>query len=290
MNFHQDFDIVVNGYHKVISVRNNNMFLQRLITTLILVPLIIFMLFYANPWVLGVLLLIVYGAAIQEYWQLIPLKSNVIKIVYGMLLLVGCWACGLLFPYWLVVGLIIWVLLLIAILSFPLSQVLWGYPFVVGSIGVLILPLFIQSMIHVYFMPQGKALLLYLFCLVWAADIGAYITGKRWGAHRLIRRVSPGKSWEGVLGGFSLALLVALCAYFYFIPAHGKTWFILAIFITIISIVGDLLMSMLKRRCHVKDTGSLIPGHGGVLDRLDSLIAALPLFCFIIGSVDISLA
>jgi phosphatidate cytidylyltransferase len=185
-----------------------------------------------------------------------------------------------LFSYWLTIGLVAWVFICIAILTFPKSQQYWGYPVIVACICFLLLPLFIQSLIHLYYLPQGKTLLLYLLFLIWASDIGAYITGKRFGKHKLIPQVSPGKSWEGVMGGFLLAMAIAVISSMYFKPISLFFWFGLAIFTVIISIFGDLFISILKRRCHLKDTGTLIPGHGGVLDRLDSLIAALPLFYF----------
>ena len=126
--------------------------------------------------------------------------------------------------------------------------------------------------------PQGKDLIVYIFCLVWAADVGAYVTGRLWGKHKLIPQVSPGKSVEGALGGLASVLIISLLAYFYFKPTQVTLWFLLAGLISLISIVGDLFISILKRRCHVKDTGRIFPGHGGILDRFDSLIAVLPVY------------
>ena len=96
----------------------------------------------------------------------------------------------------------------------------------------------------------------------------------------MIPHVSPGKTIEGATGGFAMAMLVSLVGYVYFKPAHALIWFVVAVCTILISMLGDLFISMLKRRCHLKDTGQLIPGHGGVLDRLDSLLAATPLFYF----------
>jgi len=181
----------------------------------------------------------------------------------------------------------VWIFICIAIITFPDSQRYWGYPFIVATIFLLLLPLFGQSLIHLYYLPLGKGLLVYLLCLIWASDVGAYVTGKRLGKHKLIPQVSPGKSWEGALGGGILAMIVAVIGCIYFRPASLGNWFLLAALTVTISIFGDLFISILKRRCHLKDTGSLIPGHGGILDRLDSLIAALPLFYF--GLINIPL-
>lgn len=256
------------------------MFMQRLITTLVLVPLVLVILFYAPAWFLGGITLLILLAAGRECWQLIPLLTLPLQIAYLLLLLLGLWACGFLFSYWLVVGLVLWVFNCIAILTFPKSQNYWGYPAVVAGACFLLLPLFIQCLIHLYYLPNGKALLVYLLFLIWASDIGAYITGKRFGKHKLIPQVSPGKSWEGASGGYFLAMIVAWVGFLCFKPSSILLWFVLAFLTVTISIFGDLFISILKRRCHLKDTGTLIPGHGGVLDRLDSMIAALPLFYF----------
>lgn len=256
------------------------MFMQRLITSLILAPLVLITLFYANPWILGAVLLCVTVLAGVEYWGLIPITSVLGRLGYQAALIAAAWCCGYVFAYWLILGLLTWVLVCIAIITYPQSQRIWGFPFTVAILSLILFPLFIQSIIHVYFLPQGKTLILYLLFLIWAADIGAYLTGKCWGKTKLIPQVSPGKSWEGVSGGFVLAMLVACAGYYYFTPHMALLWFGLAVINVIISIFGDLFISILKRRCQLKDTGALIPGHGGILDRLDSLIAALPVFYF----------
>ena len=254
------------------------MFMQRLITTLVLVPIVLLMLFYASPSLLGGVLLLATLAAGRECWLLVPITTPMEKAAYLLTLLLGVWLCGYLFPYWQTAGLVLWLLVYLSVLSFPTSQTYWGSRLVVAVVLLIVLSLFVQSLIRVYALPQGKSLLLYLLFLIWAADVGAYLAGKRWGKHRLIPQVSPGKSWEGVLGGFVLSLLVAMGGYVYFSPYSVIIWVAVAVITVIISIFGDLFISILKRRCHLKDTGTLIPGHGGVLDRLDSLIAALPVF------------
>jgi len=256
------------------------MFMQRLITSIILIPLVLLILFYGPTWLLMGIVVLILLAAGRECWQLIPLNTLIVQLGYLGLLLLGLWACGQLFNPWLIVGLVLWFCIFMAILSFPQSQAYWGHVSIVALTCLVLLPLFLQSLMHLYFLPQGKALILYLLCLVWAADIGAYLAGKRCGKHKLIPKVSPGKSWEGAAGGLLLVLIVALVSLTYFHPPSLIAWFGLAVLIAIISIFGDLFISILKRRCNLKDTGNLIPGHGGILDRLDSLIAALPFFYF----------
>lgn len=256
------------------------MFLQRFITTLILVPLVLWLIFYGNYWLLSGIILFVFLALSRECFQLIPLKKWSIQAGFIVLMLLCLWGCGYLFDYWLLLGLIIWVFIVLAIVTFPKSQQYWGYPVIVASLCLLLLPLLVQSLIHLYRLPQGKALLVSLLVLIWISDTGAYICGKLIGKHKIIPQVSPGKSWEGVVGGFIFSMSVAWIAYFYVHPVAKAHWFILVLCTIIIAFFGDLFISILKRRCHLKDTGTLIPGHGGLLDRLDSLIAALPFFYF----------
>ncbi|MEX1265985.1 MAG: phosphatidate cytidylyltransferase, partial [Woeseia sp.] len=121
------------------------------------------------------------------------------------------------------------------------------------------------------------ALLLFMLVVVWAADIGAYFSGKTFGRVKLAPSISPGKTWEGVIGGLLLVLvLVVLRGYW-----AGDNLAVLVPFcvaVALLSVVGDLTVSIFKRNAGVKDSGKLFPGHGGLLDRIDSVTAASPLF------------
>ena len=124
---------------------------------------------------------------------------------------------------------------------------------------------------------KGPELLLFALLIVWIADIGAYFVGKGFGRVKLAPQISPGKTWEGVLGGISAAVIPAAMGSKAFEIDIAVLWpFCLAV--AMVSIVGDLTVSMFKRSAGVKDSGSLFPGHGGVLDRVDSVAAAAPLF------------
>ena len=123
--------------------------------------------------------------------------------------------------------------------------------------------------------PRGAEWVLFCLLLVWMADIGAYFAGRRFGRRRLAPEVSPGKTWEGVLGGVAACIPVAVGGSFWFsVPLGG--FLVLCLAAVACSIVGDLTESLLKRFAGVKDSGTLFPGHGGVMDRIDSLTAAAP--------------
>ncbi|MCH4810642.1 phosphatidate cytidylyltransferase [Vreelandella neptunia] len=126
----------------------------------------------------------------------------------------------------------------------------------------------------------GMAWLLFVLLLVWCADIGAYFVGRNWGKRKLAPHVSPGKSWEGVYGGLAATAILAIL-FALWLPlglVGGITLMLVTAVVTLASVLGDLLESMLKRYRNIKDSSQLLPGHGGVLDRMDSLTAAIPLF------------
>jgi phosphatidate cytidylyltransferase len=127
--------------------------------------------------------------------------------------------------------------------------------------------------------PHGGAWTLYALVIVWAADTGGYFAGRRFGRFRLAPKVSPGKTWEGVLGALALGVPVALLGSVLFAVA-ALPLLLISIVAIAFSVVGDLTESMFKRHAGVKDSGWLIPGHGGVMDRIDSLTAAAPIFLF----------
>ena len=129
---------------------------------------------------------------------------------------------------------------------------------------------------------QRPELLLFALLIVWVADIGAYFVGKAFGKVKLASQISPGKTWEGVLGGLSAVMVLAASGgQVLRIDISVLVPFCLAV--AMLSIVGDLTVSMFKRNAGVKDSGSLFPGHGGVLDRIDSVTAAAPLFALGLG-------
>ncbi len=140
--------------------------------------------------------------------------------------------------------------------------------------ALLLVPLFV-ALVLLY--RLGPPYLLFSLVIVWAADAGAYFVGKSIGRVKLAKNISPGKTWEGAIGGLTVVLLLALVvANWAGVQIAVLLPFCLAV--AALSIVGDLTVSMFKRTAGVKDSGSLFPGHGGVLDRIDSIAAAAPLF------------
>jgi phosphatidate cytidylyltransferase len=119
----------------------------------------------------------------------------------------------------------------------------------------------------------------FLFIL-WMNDVGAYIIGSLFGKHKLFERISPGKTWEGSIGGAFFALLLAWGLSFMFVQLDVMHWMVLSLIIVLFGTLGDLVESMLKRSLGIKDTGSLLPGHGGLLDRFDAVLLSVP-FVFV---------
>lgn len=169
---------------------------------------------------------------------------------------------------------------------------LWAYPcrlptsFVMISGTITLLPAWFL-LVHLHGSDrQGPLVVLVLIAIIWAADIGAYFFGRKFGRIKLAIKISPAKTWEGVIGGLILAAVVALFASIA-LNISSAAFVSIALAAAIASVVGDLTISMLKRYAGLKDSGWLLPGHGGVLDRIDSVSAAVPFFFFGIQVVGI---
>ena len=203
-----------------------------------------------------------------------------------LLSLVYVAACGYFFHGFLQSPALVEGLLLAAAVFWVLAAPVWlasGFPAVpyglAAPIGLLIL---VPTGVATVLLPPDQ--LLVLLGLTWIADTAAYLSGRAFGRRKLAPAISPGKTWEGAIGAAVACLIYAMiCAMF--IPSlrarvQGAVWlwYLLgAAFLLIASIVGDLLESAVKRRAGAKDSGVLLPGHGGILDRIDSVTAALPL-------------
>jgi len=182
---------------------------------------------------------------------------------------------------WLVIPpVLFWILVMILIRNTPTGvlnlQLKTRYKVLIGWFILLSAWMFLSRLRSFY----GPEMTMYFFILIWVADISAYFAGKKWGKTKLAPEISPGKTVAGMYGALisGLVCAVVLSLIYGFQPMIALDFVLLSVLTVLISIYGDLFVSVVKRQRGVKDTGALLPGHGGVLDRVDSLIAAIPFF------------
>jgi len=275
---------------------------QRLITAAILIPLVVWSIFSLPTHILSMVFAAILAAGAWEWAALLGLASIFTRISYVITIIViialGSWAVMNPVTLYIVLGITLawWVGALMWIQRYSLSvahhdhvdgvmsikndtRLRWYFGF--AGILVFMPPWIALVVIHDEGL-FGPYWVLFILILIWGADSGAYFVGRRWGTMKLAPYVSPGKTWEGVLGACIVTLLLAIIGSLVFkVPGSGQLAFImLCLATTLFSIVGDLLESMLKRQAGVKDSGHLLPGHGGVLDRIDSLVSGMPVFVF----------
>jgi phosphatidate cytidylyltransferase len=176
-----------------------------------------------------------------------------------------------------------WLLAFVAVVAWQRDTGFAWFEFAAVRVGAGVLILYPSWVSLVWLHEQRPTMVLFVMVLIWVADSAAYFAGRQFGRRKLASRVSPGKSWEGVAGG----LLAVMCLAAGVAVASDHSMEVSALFVglsfvvAVASVLGDLIESLFKRRAGVKDSGTLIPGHGGVLDRIDSLTAAGP--CFALG-------
>jgi phosphatidate cytidylyltransferase len=204
----------------------------------------------------------------------------------GRLVYAAACAIGMLALYLYADSGVLYALLIVAVVGLLLAFVaVLTYPrkFGMGTVGaagfVALVPSWLLLVRLHGELPLGHALAMTAVAIVWAADVGAYTCGRAFGRIKLAPAVSPGKTWEGVAGGLISAAAAAwLAAIQIGLPAG--TLLALGVLTALASVVGDLAVSVFKRNVGLKDTGTLLPGHGGIMDRIDSLTAAIPVFVF----------
>lgn len=256
---------------------------HRLLTVLVLIVLILLAIwFLPMPW-FAVLIGIVVAWGAWEWSTLAGLKNYYARGLYVILISAALWASYYLPVFWiLMASLIIWLWVAAAILcyAFDLAPLGFQYSFTKIIVGFFTLVPAWLAVIALREDIGGPGWLLFGFMLIWAMDSGAYVAGRLWGKHTLISRVSPKKTWEGLWGGVISALLIAIIAALISELSLYRVFLfcVLALITVIFAIFGDLFESLLKRQSGVKDSGQLLPGHGGILDRIDSILAALPIF------------
>lgn len=183
------------------------------------------------------------------------------------------------------IPLIFWMLMLLFLLLFPKGERFWKSKALGLLAGLFVL---LPSLAALNFLRTTESYtlwILYLLIFIWTADIVAYYVGKKFGKHKLAPKISPGKTFEGAMGAFIGVTLLSSAFYYifrsqdyFFVQLPIWYWLLLNTLIFIFSIVGDLFESAFKRVRHLKDSGQILPGHGGLLDRIDSLTAASPIF------------
>ncbi len=260
---------------------------QRVLTALVLAVCFLSILFYL-PWQwFAAFTLVVFGLGAWEWSRLAGIKLPLFRVLYTLLtalltvaiVWVTDWtANGELMRWFLVAACCWWAFSFFWIQGYPGSAIIWGSPIVRMIMGLLVIVPAWVGCYYVRSQPNGEWLILFVVFLVASADIGAFFSGKAFGVKKLAPEVSPGKSWEGVWGGLLMAVVLGVL---FNLAFSGKGWFPLVALVVptaLVSIVGDLLESMVKRHSGVKDSSQLLPGHGGVLDRIDGLVAAVPVF------------
>ncbi|WP_445766649.1 phosphatidate cytidylyltransferase [Rheinheimera sp.] len=281
------------------------MFKQRVITALLLAPLALAAVFFLPLSGFAVFISVAFLLGAWEWsgfcglankamrWVYVALTAVLFALLYWQLPVVPRFPIesNILLSSMLLLGVAWWLCAVALVLSFPRSQRLWAKrDWLKALMGWLTLipawvaVLFIRSTDYTASSFTGAWLIFCLLALVWAADIGGYIVGKPFGKHKLLPKVSPGKTVEGMLGGVALvAIVVTVVAALQDWPAQTGIWYSAALLLTVLSVFGDLTESMFKRVAGKKDSGAFLPGHGGILDRIDSLTATAPLFALFIA-------
>lgn len=260
----------------------------RVLTALLLAPLAIWAtLVLPNVW-FAVILGIIFSLGAWEWSRLAGLRQTAARAAYValfVLLLVGLLDRASMaesLPWLIVLAVLWWVAALCFILIYPRASRLWiARPGRLAVAGLLCLLPGWAALVALHAQgAQGPQYVLFLLLLIWGADVGAYFAGHRFGRSKLAPAVSPGKTWAGVWGAMATTAIVTLGGtYLLGLSMHVLLWLLpLTLFTVAVSIVGDLTESMFKRLADVKDSGGLLPGHGGILDRIDSLTAAAPMF------------
>lgn len=282
---------------------------QRIITALILAPAAISAIFYLPINYFAILLMAIVGIGSWEWARFMGLVDTIQRLGYVVMTSAIIAALWVLLPVddtWLVItgvqheitsilwlSVIWWLFAALLMFLYPKSSAFWANnKLIIALFGWLtLIPTWLAFMVlrtNSYLLDefQGAQLLMYLFMLVWSADVGAYFVGKSLGKRKLMPNVSPGKTIEGFLGGVVCAGILTVIVGLSLEWSSDKfmTALLVTLLITSISVLGDLTESMFKRQAGVKDSGTILPGHGGILDRIDSLTATAPVFalCYIL--------
>jgi phosphatidate cytidylyltransferase len=253
---------------------------QRVITALVLAPFVLLVILWVpHPVTAAVLALLVVAGAWE--WSAFPGFNHTAARFAYVAFIAAClgmaWYAGVesMESDLLLYAALAWWLLALMWIALAPANVNRATAAIAGLFALV--PVWV-ALVRLHAQPEwGPQLMLFLLLLVVAADIGAYFAGRALGRHKLAPRVSPGKTWEGVGGGLLAAAAMAAAGVWWF-DMDTLPFMALCIVVAIASVVGDLTESLFKRHAGLKDSGTLLPGHGGVLDRVDSVTAAAPVF------------
>lgn len=255
----------------------------RIITGIILAVIAILAVFCLPLWAFAVFISVLMILAVIEWLALARCRHWWLKLLY-LIAVALVTVLGMQQPAILATVASLWWLFAVLVLLTPMRQSrLWGRRMVLLPLGVLIFAAAWVSAVTLH--DMSRALLFYLMLLVALADTGAYFTGRWCGRHLLAPAISPKKTIEGLVGGGILATAVSVWVVPYFPVRYQLSdwkWVLITIGLVLLSVCGDLFESLIKRRVNIKDSGALLPGHGGILDRLDSLILVLPILLVIL--------
>ncbi|WP_158970786.1 phosphatidate cytidylyltransferase [Paraglaciecola sp. L3A3] len=277
---------------------------QRIITALILAPLALCAILFLPLWSFEILIAFVIGLGAWEWSSMSGITRTFTKVSYAALVTSICLAFSFLLPvdmiwyqgqlnslytYTLSIASIWWMISLAMIIAYPNYSSTWfESKSLRGIFGLLtLIPTWVavvslRTSLYDVDPFYGASLIFYVLGIVWAADIGAFFVGVKFGKHKLRPRVSPGKTLEGLMGGiFASSAIIAFAALHYHVdPSRIWLHVVIGALTVGVSALGDLNESMFKRCAGIKDSGTLLPGHGGIMDRIDSLTAAFPVFAF----------
>jgi phosphatidate cytidylyltransferase len=269
---------------------------QRVITAVLIVGALLAALAYLSMPLLSLVFAIVVLLAAWEWSDLSGLSSKISRFAYvlgcAVLMAAVAWKTALLdavdqaeVKEIVVAAGLWWAIALLWVKSYPLSAGLWGSRWMRAFMGLVVLIPAWLALSYLRNLEGGVWLILLVIALVAFADIGAYFVGRAFGNAKLAPAVSPGKSWAGFWGGLGTSTLLAVCLWFGLnkvlpgaIPIGLLPLLCLVTVTVLASVLGDLLESMVKRHRGIKDSGHLLPGHGGIMDRIDSITAAAPVF------------
>jgi len=259
---------------------------HRIVTAAVLIPIVITVIYLPDPRWFSLFFAVFVALGAWEWAALCKFRDQ-FKYLYSFLIVV---ILGALF--WannnniynavIILGAVYWSLAIFVVIFYQLKHnLLPKSPIALSLLGmILFIPMW-SSLIYLKInIINGSSLIMFLMLLVWSADTGAYFFGKKWGKRKLASVISPGKTWEGTIAGIVSGMLVSFI-YIYFSEAYSSQMLIIisiCFFTILISVIGDLMESLVKREADIKDSGSILPGHGGVMDRIDSLTAAAPVF------------